>query len=332
MLKLPSEILCGVLDWIIHEDQRNSNHSDSSLIDSNCIEKIQIICSFELISFEISKRKEIKNYLENNFWKPLLWRQWSDTSISNNVATISQKEEIMKLLQHKVQNSSLTFKRVYALTNHYKYLFKRNLHQSVKSLGVGKSSITYTMLQRLDANGDFDPTVEDYEKIQIEVNSQPLTLEIVDTQVSLLLPPFEQFIQSCDGLVLVCSVIDRRSFTESIEILKQFIKVKKCQNFPLIYMIHKVDLITRSINRCKREVTVEMVDLAIRELGLVNYSIHESTIKIHSSVKNAFHDFVVKCRNIIPMDYMKLIRNIIKKDSKVFNDFESHQSSSCTLM
>lgn len=111
--------------------------------------------------------------------------------------------------------------------------------------GVGKSSLTVQFVQNVYID-TYDPTIEDSYRKQIEVDSRPCDLEILDTAgVAQFTAMRELYIKSGRGFVLVYSVTDENSLKELLELREQVLRIKDSTNsgpVPMVLVGNKSDL------------------------------------------------------------------------------------------
>jgi Ras-related protein R-Ras2 len=135
---------------------------------------------------------------------------------------------------------------------------------------------------------DYDPTIEDSYRKQCVIDGQVGKLDTLDTAGQEEFSAMrEQYMRSGEGFLLVFSVTDRLSFNEMNNFYRQILRVKDCDEFPMILVGNKSDYETPP--RC---VTQTEAKLMAKEFG-VPYI--ETSAKLKHNVDQAFHDLV---RNI----------------------------------
>jgi GTPase KRas len=107
---------------------------------------------------------------------------------------------------------------------------------------VGKSALTMQFIQNHFVT-TYDPTVEDSYRKQVEVDYQPVILDILDTAgqeefVALR----NSYIRTGQGFVCVYSIANSFSFDTVKEIYEEILRVKNQDSFPMIFVGNKSDL------------------------------------------------------------------------------------------
>uniref|UniRef100_A0A3B4XUM5 RAP2B, member of RAS oncogene family n=3 Tax=Percomorphaceae TaxID=1489872 RepID=A0A3B4XUM5_SERLL len=128
--------------------------------------------------------------------------------------------------------------------------------------GVGKSALTVQFV-----TGSFiekyDPTIEDFYRKEIEVDSSPSVLEILDTAGTEQFASMRDlYIKNGQGFILVYSLVNQQSFQDIKPMRDQIIRVKRYERVPMILVGNKVDL------EGEREVSDK---LWLTKLGLLSY-------------------------------------------------------------
>ncbi|KAF6728470.1 Ras-related protein Rap-2b [Oryzias melastigma] len=108
--------------------------------------------------------------------------------------------------------------------------------------GVGKSALTVQFV-----TGSFiekyDPTIEDFYRKEIEVDSSPSVLEILDTAGTEQFASMRDlYIKNGQGFILVYSLVNQQSFQDIRPMRDQIIRVKRYERVPMILVGNKVDL------------------------------------------------------------------------------------------
>jgi len=123
--------------------------------------------------------------------------------------------------------------------------------------GVGKSALTVQFV-----SGHFmekyDPTIEDFYRKEIEVDSMPCVLEILDTAGTEQFASMRDlYIKNGQGFVVVFSLTNHQTFLDIKTMRDQIVKVKGSERVPILLVGNKIDL------ESQREVpTVEGMALA----------------------------------------------------------------------
>lgn len=108
--------------------------------------------------------------------------------------------------------------------------------------GVGKSALTVRFV-----TGSFperyDPTIEDFYRKEIEVDSSPSVLEILDTAGTEQFASMRDlYIKNGQGFILVYSLVNQQSFQDIRPMREQITRVKRYEKVPIILVGNKVDL------------------------------------------------------------------------------------------
>jgi len=123
--------------------------------------------------------------------------------------------------------------------------------------GVGKSALTVQFV-----SGHFmekyDPTIEDFYRKEIEVDSCPCVLEILDTAGTEQFASMRDlYIKNGQGFVVVYSLTNHQTFQDIKPMRDQIVRVKGTERVPILLVGNKIDL------ESQREVpTVEGMALA----------------------------------------------------------------------
>ncbi|OCK75094.1 putative ras-like protein, partial [Lepidopterella palustris CBS 459.81] len=153
--------------------------------------------------------------------------------------------------------------------------------------GVGKSSVIIHLIQGFFIE-EYEPTIEDSYRRQFVIDNEVALLDVLDTagqeEYSAMR---EQYMRTCEGMILTYSVTSRESFEEMTTFQQQLLRVKDMDQFPMLVMANKADL------ESQRVVSIlEGMDLA-RRFGC---SFIEVSAKAGSNIRNAFFDLVREIR------------------------------------
>jgi len=148
---------------------------------------------------------------------------------------------------------------------------------------VGKSAITLRFIHGRFIE-QYDPTIEDNYRHQVEVDNTNYILEILDTAGT------EQFAQLRNlyvkngmGFVLVYSVTSKSSFLEISELREQIVRVKETTEVPVVVVGNKVDL------EDQRQVPRKEAEQLCRSFGCEYI---ESSAKINTNIDMIFYTLV----------------------------------------
>ncbi|KAJ1198467.1 hypothetical protein NDU88_002308 [Pleurodeles waltl] len=108
--------------------------------------------------------------------------------------------------------------------------------------GVGKSALTVQFVTGTFIE-KYDPTIEDFYRKEIEVDSSPSVLEILDTAGTEQFASMRDlYIKNGQGFILVYSLVNQQSFQDIKPMRDQIVRVKRYERVPLILVGNKVDL------------------------------------------------------------------------------------------
>lgn len=108
--------------------------------------------------------------------------------------------------------------------------------------GVGKSALTVQFVTGTFIE-KYDPTIEDFYRKEIEVDSSPSVLEILDTAGTEQFASMRDlYIRNGQGFILVYSLVNQQSFQDIKPMRDQIIRVKRYQQVPVVLVGNKVDL------------------------------------------------------------------------------------------
>ncbi|KAG9330706.1 hypothetical protein JZ751_022392 [Albula glossodonta] len=107
---------------------------------------------------------------------------------------------------------------------------------------MGKSALTVQFVTGAFIE-KYDPTIEDFYRKEIEVDSSPSVLEILDTAGTEQFASMRDlYIKNGQGFILVYSLVNQQSFQDIKPMRDQIIRVKRCDRVPMILVGNKVDL------------------------------------------------------------------------------------------
>ena len=161
--------------------------------------------------------------------------------------------------------------------------------------GVGKSALTIQMISNHFID-EYDPTIEDSYRRQVQVDGRVCLLDILDTagqeEYSAMR---DSYMRSGQGFLMVYAANNRSSFEEIRTFHDQIMRVREEQlsrdgRIPLVLCANKCDL------ESMREVaTVEGASLA-KELGVPFF---ETSARTRINVDESFHQLVREIRTTI---------------------------------
>eukprot|EP01130_Rhizamoeba_saxonica_P003337 TRINITY_DN1416_c0_g1_i1.p1 TRINITY_DN1416_c0_g1~~TRINITY_DN1416_c0_g1_i1.p1 ORF type:complete len:197 (-),score=33.79 TRINITY_DN1416_c0_g1_i1:52-642(-) len=108
--------------------------------------------------------------------------------------------------------------------------------------GVGKSALTIQLTQNHFV-AEYDPTIENSYRKQIQVDTKPYMLDVLDTagqeELSVMR---DQYMRQGRGFLLIYSVQSATSFGEAMKIYQQILRVKDMEAVPAVLCGNKCDL------------------------------------------------------------------------------------------
>jgi len=108
--------------------------------------------------------------------------------------------------------------------------------------GVGKTTLIVQFVQHRFIS-DYEPTIEDSYRKQINIDSDPCLLDILDTAGQEEYAALkDQYMQTGEGFYLVYSILDRSTFEEVKDTRAQILKVKNTPIVPVIVVGNKADV------------------------------------------------------------------------------------------
>ncbi|KYQ90558.1 hypothetical protein DLAC_09184 [Tieghemostelium lacteum] len=108
--------------------------------------------------------------------------------------------------------------------------------------GVGKSALTVQFVQGIFVE-KYDPTIEDSYRKQVEVDGNQCMLEILDTAGTEQFTAMRDlYMKNGQGFVLVYSIISNSTFNELPDLREQILRVKDCEDVPMVLVGNKCDL------------------------------------------------------------------------------------------
>jgi len=152
--------------------------------------------------------------------------------------------------------------------------------------GVGKSSLVIRFIQDVFIE-KYDPTIEDSYRHQIEVDSTPVMLQILDTAGTEQFTSMrEMYMRNGDGFLVIYSITAPSSFGEIPDILELIRRVRdavRVSDIPMILIGNKADL------REQREVTTEQGEKLAEKYQVKFY---ETSAKTKANIEESFFDLV----------------------------------------
>ena len=169
--------------------------------------------------------------------------------------------------------------------------------------GVGKSALTVQFVSGTFVE-KYDPTIEDFYRKEIDVDSSPAVLEILDTAGTEQFASMRDlYIKNGQGFLLVYSIINAQTFIDVQPLRDQIARVKGGFQSPIVLVGNKCDM------EAERAVTTRDGDMLAQEWACPFY---ETSAKTRYNVHEVFAE---------------IVRQICKKKTK-----ESSDCSCCTLL
>jgi GTPase KRas protein len=113
----------------------------------------------------------------------------------------------------------------------------------VGAVGVGKSALILRVIRNCFVE-EFDPTIEDSYRLNIEVDGVFIPSEVIDTAES---QPWcegtlESYARKTDGVLLVYSISNSASFAEVDQFRELILRIKNADSWPMVLVGAKCDL------------------------------------------------------------------------------------------
>mmetsp|Transcript_13018 Transcript_13018/g.33213 ORF Transcript_13018/g.33213 Transcript_13018/m.33213 type:complete len:186 (+) Transcript_13018:273-830(+) len=157
--------------------------------------------------------------------------------------------------------------------------------------GVGKSALTVQFVQGIFVE-KYDPTIEDSYRKPLEVDNVQYMLEILDTAGTEQFTAMRDlYMKNGQGFALVYSIIAQSTFNDLPDLREQILRVKDCDNVPMVLVGNKCDL------QDQRVITTEQGEALARKF---NCTFMESSAKNKINVEAIFHDLVRQINNANP--------------------------------
>lgn len=154
--------------------------------------------------------------------------------------------------------------------------------------GVGKSSITIQFIQH-EFSAEYDPTIEDSYRKQVEVDYKHYLLDILDTagqeEYSAMR---DSYIRTGHGFVFVYSITTTATFNDIENLHTAVLRAKDRDSIPCLLVGNKIDL------EGDRQVSTEMGKQLASKLKCPHF---ESSAKTRVNIDELFHEIVREVRN-----------------------------------
>lgn len=150
--------------------------------------------------------------------------------------------------------------------------------------GVGKSALTVQFVQGIFVE-QYDPTIEDSYRKQVEVDNKNVMLEILDTAGTEQFTAMRDlYMKNGQGFVLVYSIIAQSTFNDLPDLKEQILRVKDMDSVPMVLVGNKCDL------QDQRVISTEQGQQLAAKFG--NCSFLESSAKTKTNVEQIFYDLI----------------------------------------
>ncbi|KAM9994522.1 hypothetical protein ACTFIZ_007675 [Dictyostelium cf. discoideum] len=150
--------------------------------------------------------------------------------------------------------------------------------------GVGKSALTVQFVQGIFVE-KYDPTIEDSYRKQVEVDSNQCMLEILDTAGTEQFTAMRDlYMKNGQGFVLVYSIISNSTFNELPDLREQILRVKDCEDVPMVLVGNKCDL------HDQRVISTEQGEDLARKFGDCYFL--EASAKNKVNVEQIFYNLI----------------------------------------
>jgi len=156
--------------------------------------------------------------------------------------------------------------------------------------GVGKSALTIRLVTDnfLD---EYDPTIEDSYRKQVDIDKQPALLDILDTAGQEEFATMQdQWMREGNGFLLVFNICEKNSFEEVERLYEKILRAKDVDTAPLVIAGNKCDLRDKYV---KSQVSIEKAEeLASRW----NTRYYETSAKDKINNEECFYQVVREIR------------------------------------
>ena len=137
-------------------------------------------------------------------------------------------------------------------------------------------------------SAEYDPTIEDSYRKQVEVDSESCLLDILDTagqeEFKAMRDPY---MRARQGFLIVYSILSQSSFEEIVEFRDQILRVKDVEKVPMVLVGNKCDM------EDKREVSADEGKKVAEQWGV---PFLETSAKGPINVEEAFYQLVREYR------------------------------------
>jgi len=150
--------------------------------------------------------------------------------------------------------------------------------------GVGKSALTVRFVQGVFIE-QYDPTIEDSYRKQLEVDGQQCMLEILDTAGTEQFTAMRDlYMKNGQGFILVYSIIAQSTFADLEDLKLQITRVKDREDVPMVLVGNKCDL------ESQRVIPTASGEALARKFG--DCAFVEASAKERINVDQVFYDLI----------------------------------------
>ena len=149
--------------------------------------------------------------------------------------------------------------------------------------GVGKSALTLQLVKQQFCE-EYDPTIEDSHRKQVEIDGEVNMLEIFDTAGQEELSALrDQALRVAEGFLIVFAITETSSFNQVEELHGCITRAKDSDRVPIVVVGNKADL------QDIRTVSVEEIDELVTRLKVPYF---EASAKKCENVEESFFELV----------------------------------------
>jgi small GTP-binding protein len=162
----------------------------------------------------------------------------------------------------------------------------------IGSTGVGKSSLCL-QFARNKFPENYEPTIEDYYRKQVNLDGEQIMFDIIDTAGQEgNLTNLNALIKQAHGYLLVYDITRRDSFIEARTFRDRILNVKNCSVVPLVLVGNKLD------KEDKREIQKEVADKQACDWNCKFWEVSART-------KNNLECVFIECARMIRLEFSK---------------------------
>lgn len=172
--------------------------------------------------------------------------------------------------------------------------------------GVGKSALTLQLVKQQFCE-EYDPTIEDSHRKQVEIDDEVAMLEIFDTAGQEELSALrDQALRVAEGFLLVFALTEENSFFQLTEHHGAITRAKDTDKVPIVIVGNKCDL------KNSRTVSDEEIQKFVNKLQVPYF---EASAKQNTNVEASFFE-LVRAMRAAKNKTTKINNNHSKEDGK----------------